>query len=43
VKFIRGKANELATACTDTLGNLAPGFTGSCVAALVAARPVRAD
>ena len=41
VTFIRGNATELATAYTDTLGDLALGFTGSCVAAVVAARTLR--
>ena len=41
--FIRGNASELATAYTDTLGDLALGFTGSCVAAVVAARTLRVE
>ena len=41
VTFIRGNPNELATAYTDTLGDLALGFTGSCVAAVIAARTLR--
>ena len=43
VTFIRGNATELATAYTDTLGDLALGFTGSCVAAVVAARTLRVE
>ncbi len=38
VTFIRDNANEFATAYTDTLGDLALGFTGSCVAAAIVAR-----
>ena len=43
VTFIRGNPNELATAYTDTLGDLTLGLTGSCVAATVAARTLRAE
>ena len=43
VTFIRGNPNELATAYTDTLGDLTLGLTGSCVAAIVAARTLRAE
>jgi hypothetical protein len=43
VTFIRGNANELATAYTDTLGDLALGLTGSCVAAVIAARTLHAQ
>jgi hypothetical protein len=43
VTFIRGNANELATAYTDTLGDLTLGLTGSCVAAVVAARTLRRE
>ena len=31
VSFIRGNANEVRTAYTDTLGDLSPGLTGSVV------------